>query len=907
MKLPAGERYAISNEENFIFVVSGSVEVYAVTRGDKEFHQVMLMSLESGEAAFPSVYDLFTIDISLYALEDTEIQEKSFKEVSSEELLHFMEEWFFRLSEVPWMRMLADRGDDIIRTWKERGVFCDASGGTGKLMEIFHENESIFAMLQWARFSSDDKQFQRRMDVWRRQKKRLIDASVWALLQEDMPIYEESVDERKTARMGESILAVRAVLKAFSMPDSDISIPIDIAKKLDQVEILRRLAQKGNIQLRLVRLEGDWYNRDNGVLIGYLQREEKGSVPVALVPEGPDSYKIVTKAHPEGIPITKEIAGQLDKDAFQCYGGFPLRKLTIPYILRFMFNQCWKKDFRTILLVSLFVGFIPLAAPIITETIFQDILPVLDIKGLVMVTQVLMVTSFTMAVLSVLRSVAVVRISTRLDMSVEAALWGRLLSLPEKFFRRFTSGELVNRMRGVEAVREAIGAKLVSSVLNAVFSFWSLILMCWYSLKLTAVAVAVWLVWCLAGALIYRRVIEFQRKLVEADNKQAGLVQQIFAGLAKFRVNGAEEQAYHLWSRAFGESWRWNLAMQRQKNYAAVISTVQPFVLTLLIYYVTVYGLQDSSVFAGFGSSNVAAGMGYAQFLAFQAAYASFNVTIGSVIPMIGQFFTLQPHIENLRPILEEVPETTGDKMDAESFSGALEVSHLTFSYGEGKPDVLKDLSFHVSAGENLAIVGSSGCGKSTLVRLLLGFEQPKTGAIYYDGQSLAELSLPSVRSQMGVVLQNGQLMTGDILTNIIGPTALSQEDAWEAAEAAGIAEDIRLMPMGMHTVISEGSSNISGGQRQRILIARALASRPAILIFDEATSALDNRTQAIVMESIEKLEVTRIVIAHRLSTIRNCDRILVMDSGHIAESGTYDELVAKDGLFARLVKRQVA
>jgi ATP-binding cassette subfamily C protein len=219
----------------------------------------------------------------------------------------------------------------------------------------------------------------------------------------------------------------------------------------------------------------------------------------------------------------------------------------------------------------------------------------------------------------------------------------------------------------------------------------------------------------------------------------------------------------------------------------------------------------------------------------------------------------------------------------------------------------LKDLSLKINSGENVAIVGKSGCGKSTFIRLLLGFEVPKSGAIYYDNQDLAELNLASVRSQMGVVLQNGQLMSGDIFTNIVGTTALTMEDAWAAAEAAGIADDIKKMPMGMQTVISEGSSNISGGQRQRILIARALAAKPAILVFDEATSALDNRTQAIVTESLNKLKATRIVIAHRLSTIRECDRIIVFDKGRIAESGTFEELVAKDGIFAGLAKRQTA
>lgn len=271
----------------------------------------------------------------------------------------------------------------------------------------------------------------------------------------------------------------------------------------------------------------------------------------------------------------------------------------------------------------------------------------------------------------------------------------------------------------------------------------------------------------------------------------------------------------------------------------------------------------------------------------------------------IGTFFGIQPQLENLRPILNEVPENLSEKADSAVLSGALEVSHLTFAYEGSTNDVIKDVSFKIAAGENVAIVGKSGCGKSTLVRLLLGFETPKSGAIYYDGQDLAELSLPSVRTQLGVVLQNGQLMTGYIFTNIVGTRLLTQADAWAAA--AGIAEDIAQMPMGMQTAISEGSSNISGGQRQRILIARALVNKPSILIFDEATSALDNRSQAIVTESIDKLHATRIVIAHRLSTIRNCDRVIVIDNGTVAETGTFDELISKDGIFAEIVKRQVA
>ena len=456
-------------------------------------------------------------------------------------------------------------------------------------------------------------------------------------------------------------------------------------------------------------------------------------------------------------------------------------------------------------------------------------------------------------------------------------------------------------MQGIDSIKSVVSGEFVSTVFNFIFSFWSLFLMCYYSLKLTAAALCVWVIYCFISAFIYRRVINFQRNLVSANNKTASIVQQIFTGLSKFRVQGAEEQAFYLWSKAFGEEWKWNLKLRWQNNYNMIISAIQPFILTMLLYYITIYGMQTTN-----SDGTVTLGISYAEFIAFSAAYASFNGTLNAAIPLVGTFFSIQPHIENLRPILNEEPESTDDKVDAEILSGAIEVNHLSFAYNEDGPNILNDISFRVSAGETLAIVGKSGCGKSTLIRLLLGFEKPKLGAIYYDGQDLAELSLPSVRSQMGVVLQNGQLMTGDIFTNIVGTSSLTQKEAWAAAEAAGIADDIREMPMGMQTVISEGSSNISGGQRQRLLIARALAARPSIIIFDEATSALDNRTQAIVTESLNKLHATRIIVAHRLSTIRNADRILVLDNGTIAEEGNFEKLVAQNGIFAKLVKRQL-
>ena len=888
--LMAGERIRLEDGERLALIESGRVEVYAVTRAEGSFRQQFLVELGVGEAAFPSLDEFKQTETLIFAMEDTQIKIFSFDEMSQDQLKILMRHWFTELIKLPWLRLLADKGDDILITWQD-GTVLD---GAENLIESFRENEEIFSMLLGVRFASEDNRFSQRVKVRSRNQRRILDNSIANLLGEEVTNYSETTEQ--TARLEEASFIVRRAATALKMPTDNIKLDPELVRRLDQIRLIRRLVQKGNMQMRLIELEENWHKQDSGVIIGYFGEKKILSV---FVPLAPGKYKIVTKDNPDGVELTDELAAKIDKSAFECYAGFPVRELKILDLMKFIFRQCWFADYKTVIVISLVAGIIPLAMPLVTETIFADIIPILDRQGLATVTQVIMVTSFTTASLGIVRTIAVMRITTRMNMATEAALWGRLLTLPTKFFRQFTSGELASRMGGINVIKSLVSADFIGGLFGFVFSFWSIFLMCYYSLKLTAAAVVVWFVYAIITAFIYRRVIGFQRNLIAANNKEAGIVQQIFKGLSKFKEHGAENQAFWLWSSVFGETWKWNLKLRWQSNYNAIIGSVQPFILTMALYYIAVYGMNE----VGPNGQQVQ-GITYAQFIAFQGAFSSFNATLNGIIPLIGQYFAIQPHIENLRPILKEIPESVGEKADAGILSGAIEVSNLTFGYVEGR-DILHDVNFKISAGENVAIVGRSGCGKSTLVRLLLGFETPRKGSIYFDGQDLADLNLPSVRTQMGVVLQNGQLMQGDIFTNIIGTNALTQEDAWRAAEAAGIAEDIAFMPMGMQTVISEGSSNISGGQRQRILIARALVTNPSILIFDEATSALDNRTQAIVTKSLDNLNATRIIVAHRLSTIRNCDRILVMDAGRIVENGGFDELVARGGIFANLVKRQ--
>jgi len=373
------------------------------------------------------------------------------------------------------------------------------------------------------------------------------------------------------------------------------------------------------------------------------------------------------------------------------------------------------------------------------------------------------------------------------------------------------------------------------------------------------------------------------------DARLNGLTFASFSGVPKIKLAGAERRVFAKWAKAYKQQADLNynppLLVKIQPIAAGVINLAG----IVIIYY-----------------SAAAASVSVAGFMAFSA---SFGLVTGAIMSLAGattSFANIKPLMEMVEPILKAVPEVGENKQIITRLSGNIELNNVSFRYNEEMPLVLDDISLKIKAGQYVAIVGKTGCGKSTLMRLLLGFETPQRGGIYYDGRDIARLDLRSLRQNIGAVTQDGRLFSGDIFSNIvISAPWLSRDDAWQAAELAGIADDIRAMPMGMHTMISEGSGAISGGQRQRLMIARAIVPKPRILMFDEATSALDNITQKQVAEALDSLKSTRIVIAHRLSTIRHCERIIVLEDGKIREDGSYDELLQKGGYFAELVARQ--
>ena len=685
LTLTAGERYRIENSSTFAMVKSGKIEVYAVTRDKGSFRQQFLAEFSTGGAAFPALDEFETIDTLIYAEEDTQLEIIPFDAIEIYELQRLMREWFAELVKLSWMTLMADKGDEQVIAWREGTVLNGKETNLDDLLTEFRDNEEIFSMLLGMQFNADDRRFNRRVNVRARNQLRIMDNSVANLLGEENTPFSEGIADTRADKLEDVTFIVRRTAQALNMPTENIKLAPELTKKLDQIRLIRRLMQKGNMQMRLITLEEDWYTKDSGVIIGYYG---EGKELAVFVPETPSTYKLVTKNNPDGIKIDKTVAEKIDKSAFACYGGFPSRALKIFDLLKFIFKQCWFADYRVVIFISLISGLIPLVMPIVTETIFADIIPNLDYSGLSTVTQVTFITSFTMASLSIVRTIAVMRITTKIDMATEAALWGRLLTLPTTFFRKYTSGELASRMGGIGVIKGLVSPEFIGGLFGFVFSFWSIFLMCYYSLKLTAAAVAVWLVYCVITAIIYWRVLKFQRKLIETGNKLSGMIQQIFSGLAKFREHGAEKQAYFLWTKIFGEHWNWSLKLRWQSNYNLIIGSIQPFILTMLLYYIAVYGINEIGP-----NGEQIQGITYAQFIAFQAAYTAFNGTLNGIIPLVGQYFAIQPQLENLRPILNEVPESIGDKMDAGVLSGAIEVSHLTFGYGETGKDILHDLS----------------------------------------------------------------------------------------------------------------------------------------------------------------------------------------------------------------------
>ena len=720
----------------------------------------------------------------------------------------------------------------------------------------------------------------------------LFDEQIRQRKQGDQELFEDSILRMASAVVGRNVAgalaserivtkeAIDDILKYYRI--NPVEIPAHVTDPDEQLEFALR---PHGIMHRMTALSEGWYKDAFGPMIAY--RKSDGA-PVPLFPKSFRGYWFRDETG-QRTTVNARNAQEFALEARCFYRPLPLGKIGV-YDLFVYMKQCLNAvDIALLACVSLLVTLTGMLLPPIVKVLTGYVVNTGSYAVLWSTAAFLLCTVFSQQLVIASREVIVNRIRTKTSIPISAAIMMRNLSLPATFFREFSAGELASRSAAANQLVELIVTNLISMGVTALFSLLYIVQIGQFAPVLMGPAVGVivaTVALSLATALLQARV---SRQQMEYAAKENGKSFAMIYGVQKIKLAGAEKRAFAQWAESYTKSaeLQYNppLFLKISRSVVSAVSLVG----ALVLYYLA-------------ASSD----MSPSDYIAFYAAYGMVMGAFMSLASVVQASAQIQPLISMVEPILKAEPEVAKTKETLTTLNGRIEFNDVYFRYNDSMPYIVDGMSLKINAGEYVAIVGKTGCGKSTLVRLLLGFEVPEKGAIYYDGKDMSNLDLRSLRRRIGTVTQDGMLFSEDVYSNItISAPQLSVDDAWEAAEIAGIADDIRAMPMGMQTMISEGSGGISGGQKQRLMIARAVAPKPRVLIFDEATSALDNATQRKVSESLDSLKCTRIVIAHRLSTIKNCDRILFIEGGRILEEGTYEELIALGGRFAELVERQ--
>ncbi len=689
------------------------------------------------------------------------------------------------------------------------------------------------------------------------------------------------------------LIAAGAVGRAMGIT---IQPPLLSANPRQLREPVEAIALASQISTRRVTLVGDWWQEEHGPLLAFTQ---EGNDPVALLIDKRKNYRYVLfnpKLHTRTL-VDGNVAASLKPDAYMFYRSLPPTIHKAREVFQFGVKG-YETDIAKAIAVGILATLLGMATPQATAILINHAIPDGDRVLLVQIALGLLAFALGKTLLSLSQGFIALRITNGINTTLQTAVWDRLLKLNPSFIRQFSTGDLLVRIVAVSQIYSIISGATQQTLLNSLFSLLNLVLMFVYSPPLAWVGVGVTFVAVVLTLVSGTILLGKERQQEELGGEIQGLTVQLINGVSKLRVAAAEDRAFAAWAKKYSQQNQLNLEIIRIDDIVAVLNELLSLLSSVLVYWFGFAAIQAAQA----GQEGINLGT----FLAFNSAFGTFFGGVTSLSNTLIDILEIAPLWERTQPILQGQLESDLSKADPGQLMGQVVLDHVSFRYRDDGPLILNDISLHAEPGEYVAIVGPSGSGKSTIFRLLLGFETPQKGKVYYDGRDLASLEFQATRRQLGVVLQNGRLMQGSILDNITAGALVSIDEAWAALQMAGFAQEVEQMPMGINTLVSEGGTNLSKGQQQRLLIARALIFRPKIILLDEATSALDNRTQAIVTQSLERLKATRIVIAHRLSTIRYADRIYVMEAGRVLQVGSFEELVKQPGLFARLVARQL-
>ncbi len=650
------------------------------------------------------------------------------------------------------------------------------------------------------------------------------------------------------------------------------------------------IARISHFVIREVVLEGKWYKSDCG---SFLATRAEDKAVVALVPKGPYSYLMYCPSDGTVVKVTPDIASGLKASAYMFYRPFPEKKIYKRDLFKFGMEKVYKSDIVRLFAMALIGTLVGLLLPFMNEQAYDKFIPMGNSSGLIQLGAVLLACSLGNITFTIVKNLSSFRSMNTMEYAVQSAAIDRLFNLPESFFRNYDAATLGQRVMGISTIYNVIAQSVTTSLLSAVFSLLYLWRMFKYSAKMSGWAL-VFLV-LIDSFVVIMGVLQtkYEGKKLRADVKAQAASYQMITGISKIRIAGAEDRAILNYLGSIIESIRINTKKERITRAVSSVSCSFQIFFSIVFYFLMVRKNIDLTI-GGFS--------------AFSAAFGAFSGALLQIVQNMLVVNQVKPLYDDVKPILETLPESSEDALMPGKIEGGIEVNNVTFSYNPNEAPALSNFSLSIKPGEYVGIVGSSGCGKSTLLKILLGFEKHQVGKVYYDNQDIDDLDKRELRKKFGVVLQDGGLITGSIYDNItITSPGVKMQRVEETIREVGLEDDIKQMPMGLHTAIAEGAGTISGGQAQRILIARAIVGKPRVIFLDEATSALDNVTQNQVVETLEGIEATKIVIAHRLSTVKNCDRIIVMDKGSIVEQGSYEQLMEAKGRFYDLAIRQIS
>jgi len=675
----------------------------------------------------------------------------------------------------------------------------------------------------------------------------------------------------------------------------EIQVPKSLSRQTESDVQIRDIARASGLRVRNVLLQDRWWHKDSGPMLGFLEDKRH---PVALLRSQSGAYYIVDPRGGSKVRVDEESVQGLSVDARMFAESLPTDVSRLWQIPRWAAGEVWA-DISFVILLALLITLLGMLVPQATAALVDVAIPEANLRMLMEIGLGLCAAVFGIAVLSVAQGIATVRFSIWVNAKAQSAIFCHVLLLTAPFFRRFTDGDLLDRLMAISEVSQEFNSTSIRSLLVGLTASLNLGLLFYYDPQLATVVLGLGLVVLLFTVLGFVSIHKYQKVLLDLQGSFKGFVFEVTSAVGKIRLAGAGDRILGLWLKRYARQVSLKLRVQQIEDSVDTLNYSVPLAGLILVYAVGGHSL--------IGSTAQASGLSLGIFLAFTTAMTTFLLGLTSLSTTALELLDMLAKFERIKPIIAAEKEIRVDAIDPGPLEGRVTLQDVSFGYDPKGPAILQNLNIDIRPGEFLALVGPSGCGKSTIFRLLVGFERPDAGRVLFDGQDLNQLDLGAVRSQLGCVLQSAEVSAGPIMENIAGSSRVGIDEIWRAAEDAGLAEDIEQMPMGIHTMISEGGGNISGGQKQRLLIARALVKNPRILLLDEATSALDNNTQATVTASLKRRNVTRIAIAHRLSTIQDADRIIVLKSGKVSETGTFEALMEKSGLFASMMSKQQA